>query len=250
MPEEDNGYVQSADLGRQAAKRLQKVEIMATLNGDKGKTLDYLNDHPEHATRIASEIDKLIDSYNSLQVTADNRDILLSSTTLKKTLPHLPLIKDILAGTDPSASNRDWRIAYLKAIRTSADRMGRGTEQGAGMDEDALIALDEDPDVYVHHLFDTHPKAMLLAMAYHLYEDTVDRSPEYAGRVPGKDTVTNALIEMLVTAHPDSPLFELTGNPASDEDNGGLDWILDFDGFSDQLRAQARQISDEKLKIQ
>jgi hypothetical protein len=244
MSEDD--YSGSTRVAEQAAARLQGVDITVTTEGERGSALDYLRTHPEHATLIASELDKLIDSYNTLQITPENEGLLQCSAELKKVLPHLPLIGEIMSGVDNSAHSMDWRRAYLAAIRTSAERIERGSEQGRGMDEEALMNLDKDPDVYVHHLFDTHPKAMLLAVAYHLYEDTVDRSPTYAGRVPGKDTVTNALIELLIAEHADSPLYDLTGNPASDQEDGGLDWIAEFEGFSPELLAKAAQISEVK----
>lgn len=246
MAEDASGYQDSDRVAGMAARRLEDVDISVTTDGDRGPALEYLREHPEHATLIASELDKLIASYNDLTVTPENADLLRCSAQLKEVLPHLPLIGEIMSGADSTASGLDWRLAYLDAIRTSADRIARGSEQGAGMDEGALLELDKDPEVYVHHLFDTHPKAMLLAVAYHLYEDTINRSPELAGRVPGKDTVTNALIELLIDQHPDSPLYALTGNPASDQEDGGLDWITEFDGFSDELRAKAAQINSAR----
>ncbi len=241
MDESGSEYQDSSRVAELAARRLDRVDISATNDGVKAPALEYLQQHPEHATLIASELDKLINSYNGLEMGPDNTDRLQCTTKLKEVLPHLPLIGDIMSGKDKSASSMEWRIAFLNAIRTSVDRIARGSRLGADKNEEELMKLDEDPEVYVHHLFDTHPKAMLLAVAYHLYEDTVDRSPELAGKVPGKDTITNALIEVMIEKHMDSPLYQLTGNSASGQEDGGLDWIQGFEGFSDELLAKTNE---------
>lgn len=240
MSEDKNQYDASRRVAYLAAKRLRPVDISVTAHGEKENVLNYLRMHPEHAVLIATELDKLIASYNRIQIGPTNKDLLKCTVKLKEFIPQLPLLKDIMSDANDTASALNWRIAYLTAIRTSLARIQLGNKLGEGMDEDQLMDLDKDPDVYVHQLFDTHPKAMLLAVAYHLYEDAVNSSPQLMGKVPSKDDVTNALIEMLVLEHSDSPLFSITGNAASDDEDGGLDWI-DFECFTDEFRDLFRQ---------
>lgn len=221
-------------------RRFGDVERVGTpLQPDGESTIEYLDNNREFLGMLIKELDTLISSYNSTTITDHNRELLQNTAALKADIPTLPQIAEIMGDVDPKDIRSEWIRLFVRATILMRRKFKEGARAVHEKPGESLEDIDADSRVYTFHYAEMHPRAQALAVAYHLLDELAKlqtNHPEVR-----KDAVGDALIEMLIAYHQESPLLALTREDPGTTEKSGLGWIDGYPGISDKLHAMLPQ---------